>query len=521
MKLDPASLLSTRLQALARQHKDAPSSTAHALQILEQDAERAGLGGAFRTRAHALFPDVFASAAAGTFAVAASAGYGVTPPQTVASDAHPLSFVPPSLEAHDRGVGRTLSLTRTPLRSVGVALFVPINEVFSLAEQGRPPPAGFVLLDVNIGDREASVDPGWRAATIDHHGPVHGRGKGRGTNSTTQLLDRFDAALEATRDAAHPPEAAFLAARSAVGNAARTHDLPASAADLDGAARALVKLELTSVCSDNVGDGLSWPVWIAQNQARVLLDPELRSTIRQATTYEDFGVFGSADLDAVKNVSALPAAVKLQSALFLAYDEALSRAGVVGTDRVPPEKAERVASEIGHAIDALLADPARVEADSARFYFQVGIALATLEEHALDPRASLRSKDGSFSLPVFDVSKLPDELGTFARWAVPPLFGPHALQLKTGPGPAPGRSMSILSVPDGRTLPASAPTDGLLALVATLNDLEAARTRPPAEPARWFGRSDVLLPSSPGTLLTAQEIVAAAAQAGLVDPESH
>jgi hypothetical protein len=340
---------------------------------------------------------------------------------------------------------------------------------------------------------------------------VHGADKGRGTNSTTQLVDRFEAALGADVAAAKKnPQ--FTAALVAVEKAAKAHGLSVTTTQKEQAAAGLLALNLTLLSSDNVGDGLSWPAWMANNQARVLLDPQLRTTICEATVHEDFGVFGGNYLDGVDDTSKLPASIKLQSALFLAYDEALARAGVRGSDRVPPEKAAAVAADVGKAIDAALSTPAHVEERAAAFFAQVGLALATVEDNALVKGASVADKKGGWVLPVFDTSKLPKELGTFASWAVPPLFGKHALQMTVSPG-ADGRSTMILAIPDGRTLPSG---KGLLGLLGALNAREQARTPQGMAPTPWFGRDVVLLPAPPGSLLNAQDVCDAVREAGLL-----
>lgn len=410
-----------------------------------------------------------------------------------------------------RGVGGTLALLRPQASTIGRATIVPMNELTELCKSGAPPPSGLLVLDTNFGALEAKAHPGWSSVVVDHHGPVHGADKGRGTNSTTQLVDRFEAALGADVAAAKKnPQ--FTAALVAVEKAAKAHGLSVTTTQKEQAAAGLLALNLTLLSSDNVGDGLSWPAWMANNQARVLLDPQLRTTICEATVHEDFGVFGGNYLDGVDDTSKLPASIKLQSALFLAYDEALARAGVRGSDRVPPEKAAAVAADVGKAIDAALSTPAHVEERAAAFFAQVGLALATVEDNALVKGASVADKKGGWVLPVFDTSKLPKELGTFARWAVPPLFGKHALQMTVSPG-ADGRSTMILAIPDGRTLPSG---KGLLGLLGALNAREQARTPQGMAPTPWFGRDVVLLPAPPGSLLNAQDVCDAVREAGLL-----
>ncbi|HEY1100096.1 MAG TPA: hypothetical protein VGF99_14260, partial [Myxococcota bacterium] len=268
-----------------------------------------------------------------------------------------------------RGVGGTLGLLRPTLQAPGRARFTPLETLVGLAASGAPAPKGLFLLDANLGAAEKTAHPSWAAATLDHHGPVHGAGKGRGTNSTTQLLDRFEQALTADVAGAKQ-QPTFAAALRVVDIAAQTHGLTTTTARREQAAAALLALDLTQISSDNVGDGLSWPVWMANNQARVLLDGDLRSTIRAATVHEDFGVFGGSYMKGVDDVRTLPAPIKLQSALFLAYDEALAAAGVKGSDRVPGTKAEGVAADVGKAIDALLDDPALVDARCHAFFTQ-------------------------------------------------------------------------------------------------------------------------------------------------------
>lgn len=386
-----------------------------------------------------------------------------------------------------------------------------MSELIALAKTGAPAPTGLLILDTNLGDVEKSAHASWQQVTVDHHGPVHGKDKGRGHNSTTQLLDRFEHALRADVTTAQQ-QPTFTAALVVIEKTAKQHGLSATTTQKEQAAAALLALNLTSIAADNVGDGLSWPVWMAQHQGRVLLDPALRDTIRAATVHEDFGVFGGNYLRGVDDVSLLPAPIKLQSALFLAYDEALARAGVSGSDRVPADKAAAVASDVGAAIDALLADPARVEARSAAFFQQVGLALTTIEEHCLVKDASIGDGRGGYAMPVFDTSKLPKELGTFASWAVPPLFGAHALQLTSSPG-ANDRTTMILAIPDGRALPSKA---SLLSILDTLNTLERARTPAGQAPSSWFGRDVVVLPSQPGSVLTPADVRGVVEAAGLL-----
>ncbi len=410
-----------------------------------------------------------------------------------------------------RGVGGTLALLRPQASTIGRATIVPMNELIELCKSGAPPPSGLMVLDTNFGALEATAHPGWSSVVVDHHGPVHGADKGRGTNSTTQLVDRFEAALGADVGAAKKnPQ--FTAALVAVEKATKAHGLSATTTQKEQAAAGLLALNLTQLSSDNVGDGLSWPAWMANNQARVLLDPQLRTTIREATVHEDFGVFGGNYLDGVDDPSKLPASIKLQSALFLAYDEALARAGVRGTDRVAPEKAAAVAADVGKAIDEALSNPAHVEQRASAFFAQVGFALTTVADNALVKGPSVADKQGGWALPVFDTAKLPKELGTFASWAVPPLFGKHALQMTVSPG-ADGRSTMILAIPDGRTLPSG---KGLLGLLSELNAREQARTPPGTTPTPWFGRDVVLLPAPPGSLLNAQDVCDVVRAAGLL-----
>jgi len=412
-----------------------------------------------------------------------------------------------------RGVGGTLSLLRPAVATIGTAAFVPMSTLIERAKTGAPVPQGLLILDTNLGDVEKTAHASWQQATLDHHGPVHGKDKGRGDNSTSQLVDRFDAALRADVVAAKQ-QPAFVSASVVVEKAAKQHGLTATTAQKEQAAAALLALNLTSISADNVGDGLSWPVWMAANQARVLLDPALRDTIREATVHEDFGVFGGNYLKGVDDVSALPAPIKLQSALFLAYDTALARANVRGSDRVAPDKAEAVAKDVGAAIDALLKDPVLVDKRSGDFFAMVGLALSTVEEHSLVKDASIGDGRGGYAMPVFDTSKLPKELGIFASWAVPPLFGDHSLQMTSSPG-ADNRRTLILAVPDGRTLPSG---KSLLTVLDRLNTLEQERTPAGQQPSSWFGRDVVVLPSQPGSVLTPSDVRSVVEGAGLLSP---
>lgn len=492
LKLAPDTLLQKRLQTLQQQK---PASLPQELTALRNDAVKLGVVAAFDAQAKALFPDLFAKGASPFLADVSAPAFGAT--------------------AGGRGVGGTVGLLRPTVAALGVAAFKPMDQLIDLAKTGAPAPKGLLVLDTNLGDVEKTAHPSWQQVTLDHHGPVHGTGKGRGINSTTQLLDRFESALH-TDVAAARKNPAFTAAVVVVEKADKQHGLGKSRAEKDQAAAALLGLNFQSFSSDNVGDGLSWPGWMSKNQARVLLDPELRTTIRDATLHEDFAVFGGNYLNGLSDVSQLPKAVKLQSALFLAYDEALARAGVSGSDRVPPGKAEAVGNEVGAAIDKLLADPALVEKRSHDFFFQVGMALTTVEEHALVKGSSLTNNKGGYDLPVFDVAQLPKELGTFARWAVPPLFGSHNLQMTTSPGQG-GRSTTIVAIPDGRTLPSG---KGLLSIVEQLNLKEKEKTPPGETPVAWFGRDVVVLPSQPGSFLSPADVRDIVTAAGLLTPQA-
>ncbi len=497
--LAPSQLLQQRLQTLAKTSTTSEAttptsveSTKAELTSLRNDAVKLGTVAAFDAQAKSLFPNLFDKGGAPWAQAPGSSTFAAT--------------------QGGRGVGGTVGLLRPTLPSLGVASFTPMNVLTDLAKSGAPAPKGLLILDTNLGDVEKTADKSWAAATLDHHGPVHGTGKGRGVNSTTQLLDKFEAALGADVGAARASPK-FTAAHVVVEKAAKEHGISATTTQKEQAAAGLLALNLTSLSSDNVGDGLSWPAWMSKNQGRVLLDGDLRATIREATVHEDFGVFGGNYLNGVDDVSQLSQPLKLQSALFLAYDEALAKAGVTGSDRAPPDKAEAIANDVGSAINALLKNPALVEKRAHDFFFQVGMALTTVEEHALVASASVKNKSGGYDLPVFDVSKLPPELGTFAKWAVPPLFGKHTLQMTTTAPNADGRSTTIIAIPDGRTLSSG---KGLLSIAQQLNDLEKARTPAGQQPAAWFGRDVVLLPSQPGSLLTPADLKKVVEDAGLL-----
>lgn len=489
MKLAPDHLLSTRLNRLADQR---PATLKDELKTLREQAVTLGVAAAFDAQARTLFGDQFETQSRAQTAPSSSASPSASPSASLASVEHGLP------------VGGTVSLLRPGFQPLGVAAFRPMNSVVALAQSGKPPPPGLLILDTNLGDLEKTADPGWQKITLDHHGPVHGKGKGRGTNSTSLLVDLFERSLVADVAAAKK-NPAYTGALVAVEKAARQHGLNTSTAQKEEAAAGLLALNLKEISSDNVGDGLGWPVWMAKNQAFVLLDAGLRDTIRAATLHEDFAVFGGNYLKGKQDVAELSPAVKLQSALFLAYDEALRAAGANGSDRVAPEAAEAAAAFVGKAIDGLLKDPAAVERGCHSFFFQVGMALTAVEEHALNTSASIANDgaNGGYALPVFDVSKLPAELGTFARWAVPPLFGDHNLQMTISPSAQVGRSTIILAIPDERTLPSG---KGLLSILDQLNALEKAGTPAGEKTSSWFGRDVVLLPSAPGSVLTPEQV---------------
>jgi len=343
-------------------------------------------------------------------------------------------------------------------------------------------------------------------ATIDHHGRF-----GNPKNATEQLLDR----MEATLDTVRGDRQALKDVRSDQG--------AMRAADGDTVvAAALRELNLREVTTDNLADG-GWCVWIAKNQARVLRDPELRKLIGQATHFEDFTAFGT------KYDSKDPA-IRLQAALFEKYGEILKANGIVGSDRFPPEKAEKVMGEALKAIDQMVDDPAARETAAAEFFQKVEAARAKAGADAVMGDASVH--EGNTNLSFFDLTKLGD-FTVFQQWLALPRVEvspgtPHTLQVSVvpmkpamaGDGSSVPRTLQIVAIPDGRSLPSG---KGLLTVLDRINAAEKAKAEKlGVEPNNWFGKDNVILPNpmKGGTLLSPKEVsqILTSAELGLFNP---
>lgn len=316
---------------------------------------------------------------------------------------------------------------------------------------------GMVIADTNFKGSEA-------ARTIDHHGDY---ATPDNKNATMKMLDLFEEAL------------------------ARTEG------DVDAAVKLL---NITSVTTDNLADGM-WCIWIARNQQRVLRDPALRQSIRDATRFEDFTAFGSA-------YARGDPGVELQAALFGKYGEILGANGIKGSDRFPPSLAEKIMTEGHRVIDEMLANPAARKAAAEKFWGEVDAATRVAKEKAIMPE----SVDGQVNF--YDTKAL-SEYGTLAQWLAIPQA--HDLNLQVSVAPMPpakssdgtviaDRRLTIVAIPDGRALPSG---KGLLSIKDTLNAAEKAKAESLGlTPNFWFGKDNVILPNPAGggTLLTPAEL---------------
>jgi len=331
-------------------------------------------------------------------------------------------------------------------------------------------------------------------ATIDHHGRF-----GNPKNATEQLLDRFEATLDTLRgdkkalDAAGKDKAAMQAAGGD----------PLVAA-------ALRELNLKEVTTDNLADG-GWCVWIAKNQAKVLKEPGLRKLISQATHFEDFTAFGT-------EYNSQDPGVRLQAALFQKYGEILKAHGVVGSDRMPPEKAKAMMEEALAVIDLMVSDPSAREAAAKEFFQKVDAGKDQAAAKALMGEPSVH--EGKTNLSFFDLTKLGD-FTVFQQWLALPRVepspgNPDSLQVSVVPmkpaakadGTTVPKTLQIVAIPNGRELPSG---KGLLSVLEKINAAEKAKAEKlGVEPNVWFGKDNVILPNpmKGGTVLTTEEVSA-------------
>lgn len=342
------------------------------------------------------------------------------------------------------------------------------------------------IVDTNLPPRPetAHLD----AATVDHHGRFANE-----KNATMQVLDHFEAALEAVRN---DPEA--------LAQARADRAIMREAGGDPVVAAAIRKLGIRQVTTDNLNDG-AWSVWLARNQARVLRDPALRTLIRDATFFEDFTAFGT-------NYDRSSPGVELQAALFKRYNDILTRHQIRGSDRFTPQQAEAVMAEAMRAIDSLVTDPAAVwnrRAEAESFWRGVDEAVGALKR---DAAMDGPTADGVIFYDLSRVSQYP----TITQWLAVPIAHSLSLQVTVAPMPpattasgatAP-RSLMFVAIPNGRFLPTG---KGLLSVVDRMNAAEAAKAQELGlQPNSWFGKNNVILPNpqNGGTLLTPTEISA-------------
>lgn len=338
-----------------------------------------------------------------------------------------------------------------------------------------------VLADVNFGRREAYLK------VVDHHG-IYAQER----NATEQMIDSFEEALRA--------QGGEEALRNA--NAQQVH-------------RAIKALNIREVSTDNLADG-AWCVWIAQNQRRVLMNPDLRRLIREATRFEDFSAFGN---DYERGAEA----VELQAALFKSYGDRLRSRSLQGSDRFPAAQAHELMKAVTRDINLLLRDKVLRRAEAAQFWLEVD----TVREVAAQSVVLERARGGRRLFAFYDTGPI-RHFSIFAQWlGVPdiqrsiPRTEKIPLQATIAPMPALrgldgdlGRILPIVAIPHARRLPSG---KGLLGVLPHVNAAEADKVRALAEQARlpmdskanfWFGRDSVILPNPAGggTLLTADEI---------------
>ncbi len=356
--------------------------------------------------------------------------------------------------------------------------------------------APVILADVNFGRRENYL------RVLDHHG-VYAQPR----NATQQMLDLFEETL-----------------RREGGEAALIRPTFAQVQ------RAMEDLNIREVSTDNLADG-AWCVWIAQNQRRVLMNRNLRETIRQATYFEDFSAFGN-------NYDRTHPAVELQSALFKHYGDRLRDYGVSGSDRFSASRADELMMEVVRDITHVLRDPALRRQTAMVFWQEVDRAREVAARSVV-----LDRQDQGRSLFAFYSTRALREFSIFAQWLSIPdlqrdLAAEQRLPLQATLAPMPPlrglqgdlpRMLPIIAIPHGRRLPSG---KGLLGALAHMNREEALRVEQliaqghlpvDARPNFWFGKDQVILPNPAGggTLLTAHEIadILQRAELGLFNAE--
>ncbi|MCC6273541.1 MAG: FHA domain-containing protein [Deltaproteobacteria bacterium] len=361
-------------------------------------------------------------------------------------------------------------------------------------------------------------------ATVDHHGKF-----ANPKNSTEQLIDRMEGALEVAKGdpkalaEAKKDKAAMEQARQGLREAGIQNPSEQQVVEIAAGLRAL---NLREVTTDNLADG-AWSVWMAKHQARVLADPALRKLIAEATHFEDFTAFGT-------TYDTKDPGVRMQAALFQKYGEILKQNGIVGSDRFPPDKAHQVMGQALAAIDQMVADSKLREAAAAEFFGKVEEARKVALEQGLMRDVSVTEGDTQF---IFvDMTKLKD-FTVFQQWlAVPGIEASpgksHTMQATVVPlGKAKNadgkeidapRTLQIIAIPDGRSLPSG---KNMKDALARMNARELAKAESlglvpkegePVGPGQvprdqyasvWFGKENVILPNpAKGTLLSPREV---------------
>lgn len=349
-------------------------------------------------------------------------------------------------------------------------------------------PVGLTVFDNDAG---LTASKRWQALGVeaawlekmgivkDHHGPFFDP-KAPEVDSTMKLLDRVEQVL-----ASEGPRGALKVLRA----------------------------ELKNVSTNNLGDG-AWADWISHNLERVVGDPALRRRLREATGYEDFGFFGAKAAEAAKENPSAAAARELQHAAFRAYDRALARHGIKGSDRfdsLPPAQQARLMAEVRGELSRAVEDPAFRRSQAAEFESRLEAAKLQVEEAAFGLDAASREALARKGVPptaldglfVYDAGKINAD-GQFAGWGAAPQA--HGGQILLGVRPmADGRTGFILSVPNGMEAPSLAP------LGQALRAVEAAREGG-GKPGNIGGR-DSLQFSFDGLRMTPQELLMAVAEA--------
>lgn len=337
---------------------------------------------------------------------------------------------------------------------------------------------------------------------IDHHGPFLKRADGsmQKANATMQMMNRFEDALRAAgaKDVNNPTDVQVR--------------------------EAMRLLNIKEVATDNLADG-AWSVWMAEHQAEVLRNPELRGLIREATYFEDFTAFSQGKYD--RN----DPAVELQASLFSEYGKILAQHGIKGSDRIPPDKAEAIMTETVTAMDKMISDPGSRAKAAETFWTNVDAARAKAEG-AVIYEAQV---DGKTVMKFYDMKQLGD-FTVFEQWlAVPdiyrerpqtnpdgslkldadghPIMGTgETLNVQVTVAPMPpaadgaARTLPIVAIPFGNRVGGK---QGLLVVLDALNKAERAKAEAAGvEPNFWFGKDSVVLPNPAGggSRLTAKEI---------------